>query len=181
MNILLALLVAYLIVSLGYALFSLRTTTSHVFRLTALLYLAASVGLALYLFNQLLSRPKPIDQEYFSQAREAVVLAVRPKDGQAIYLWLQLPDREAPAYYVMPWDGQAAGDLEIAQREAAQQDGLVLMNYPFKRNQRQGIKGDDRDKVFYATPPPRPPLKSGEMDGSGQAMQYRPPSVNPAR
>lgn len=181
MNILLALLVAYLIVSLGYALFSLRTTRSHVFRLTSLLYLVVSVGLALYLFNQLLSQPRPIDQEYFSQAEEAVVLAVRPKDGEAIYLWLQLPDRESPAYYVMPWDGQAAGDLEIAQREAAQQDGLVLMKHPFKRSQRQGMKGDDKDKVFYATPPPRPPLKSGEMEGSAQAMQYRPPPLNPAR
>lgn len=179
MNNLLALLVAYLIVSLGYALFSMRTTTSHAFRLTSLLYLMVSIGLALYLFNQLLSQPKPIDQEYFSQAKEAVVLAVRPKDGQAIYLWLQLPDREAPAYYVMPWNGQAAGDLEIAQREAAQQDGLVLMNHPFKRSQRHGIKGDEKDKVFYASPPARPPLKSGELDGSGQAMQYRPP-LSPA-
>lgn len=182
MNSLLALLLAYLIVSLGYALFSMKTTVSHVFRLASLLYLAGSIGMALYLFNQLLSLPKPIDQEYFSQAREAVVLATRAKDGEAIYLWLQLPDRAAPVYYVMPWSGQAAGDLEIAQREAAQQDGLVLMNHPFKRSQRHGIAGDEKDKVFYATPPPRPPLKSGERDGGpGQAMQYAAPSSGPGR
>lgn len=139
MNTLLALLVGYLIVALGYCLFSMRSTASHTFRLISLLYLVASVSLALYLFNQLLSQPRPIDQEYFSQAKEAVVLAVRQKDGQAIYLWLQLPDRDAPAYYVMPWDGQAGGDLEIAQREAAQQDGLVLMNHPFKRDRKSVV------------------------------------------
>lgn len=181
MNTLLALLIAYLIVSLGFTLFSMRSTIRHSFRVVSLLYLAASVGVALYLFNQLLSRPKPIDQEYLSQATEAVVLAVRAKDDQAIYLWLQLPDREAPAYFVMPWDGKAVGELEIAQREAAEQDGLVLMNHPFKRSQRQGLKGDDKDKVFYASPPPRLPLKPAEHDRGGQALQYHAPSVSPAR
>lgn len=181
MNVLLALLVAYLIVSLGYALFSMKTTTSHAFRFVSLLYLAGSIALALYLFNQLLSHPRPVEQEYFSRAKEAVVLAVRPKDDEAIYLWLQLPDRQAPAYYVMPWSGQAAGELEIAQREAAQRDGVLMMKAPFTRGWRQGIKGDEKDKVFYAAAPPRPPLKSGETrDSSGQAMQYRPPVV-PAR
>lgn len=177
MNPLLALLVAYLVVSLGYALFSMKTAASHALRLTSLLYLMVSIGLALYFFNQLLSHPRPIDQEYFSSAREAVVLATRPKDGEAIYLWLQLPDQAAPAYYVMPWSGQAAGDLDIAQREAAQQDGLVLMKHPFRRNQRQGLEGDDKDKMFYAAPPPRPPLKSGELgDGTRQTMDFRAPS-----
>lgn len=181
MNVVLALLVAYLIVSLGYALFSMKTTISHAFRLVSLFYLAGSIAMALYLFNQLLSQPRPVDQEYFSRAKEAVVLAVRPKDGEAIYLWLQLPDRQAPAYYVMPWSGRAAGDLEIAQREAAQRDGVLMMNAPFKRGWRQGIKGDEKDAVFYAAAPPRPPLKSGEMDdGSGPAMQFR-PSLSPAR
>lgn len=181
MNVLLALLVAYLMASLGYALFSMKTTVSHSFRLVSLLYLAGSIGMALYLFNQLMSQPKPIEQEYLSRAKEAVVLAVRPKDGEAIYLWLQLPDRPAPAYYVMPWSGQAAGDLEIAQREAAQQDGLVLMKDPFSRSRRQGIRGDEEDKVFYAAAPPRPPLKSGELDDASPAVQYRPPPGNAAK
>lgn len=182
MNILLALLVAYLIVSLGYALFSMKTSVSHAFRIVSLVYLAGSIGVALYLFNQLLSQPKPIEQEYLSRAKEAVVLAVRAKDDEAIYLWLELPDRPAPAYYVMPWSGQAAGELEIAQREAAQQDGLVLMKAPFSRSRRQGNRADEEDKVFYAAAPPRPPLKSGELDDSAPpAVQYRAPAASPAK
>lgn len=181
MKVLIALLVAYLIVSLGHALFSMKTTTSHAFRLVSLLYLACSIAMALYLFNQLLSHPRPVDQEYFSRAREAVVLAARPKAGEAIYLWLQLPDRQAPAYYVMPWSAQAAGDLEIAQREAAQREGVLMLDAPFRHGLRQGIKGDEKDTVFYAAAPPRPPLKVGERDdGSGRAMEYRPPA-SPAR
>lgn len=174
MNHLLALLAAYLVVSLGYTLFSLKTTRSHGFRLIALVYMGVSVGLALYFYNQLLSLPRPIDQEYFSNAKEAVVLAVRPKSDSAIYLWLQLPDRDYPTYYVMPWSGQAAGELEIAQKEAAEQEGLVLMKTPFKHNQRPGMKGTDKDPVFYASPPPRPPEKWGEQNQATPALQYGP-------
>jgi hypothetical protein len=163
MSHLLALLVGYLLISLGYALFSLRTTKSLLFRTVALGYLLVSIGWVLYFYNQLLSLPKPIDQEFFNNAKEAVVLAVRPKSDSAVYLWLQLPDRDYPSYYVMPWNGRAAEELEIAQREAAQQEGLVIMKHPFHRNPQQGIRGVDKDPVFYAAPPPRPPEKMGEL------------------
>lgn len=175
MSHLLTLLAAYLVVSLGYTLFSLKTASNHLFRLIALSYMVGSVVLALYFYNQLLSLPKPIDQEYFNNAKEAVVLAVRPKSDSAIYLWLQLPDRDYPTYYVMPWNGQAAGELEIAQKEAAEQEGLVLMKTPFKHNQqRAGMKGTDKDPVFYAAPPLRPPEKWGEQNQATPALQYGP-------
>jgi hypothetical protein len=88
MSHLLALLVGYLLISLGYALFSLRTTKSLLFRTVALGYLLVSIGWVLYFYNQLLSLPKPIDQEFFNNAKEAVVLAVRPKSDSAVYLCL---------------------------------------------------------------------------------------------
>lgn len=175
MNHLLALLGAYLVVSLGYTLFSLKTTRSHGFRLIALAYMGVSVGIALYFYNQLLSLPRPIDQEYFSKAKEAVVLAVRPKSDSAIYLWLQLPDRDYPTYYVMPWSGQAAGELEIAQKDAAEQEGVVLMKTPFKNNPRPGMKGTEKERVFYASQPPRPPEKWGEREQARPALRYVPP------
>lgn len=162
MSHLVALLVGYLFIALGHTLFSLRAGTSHLFRAISLLYLLVSIVWVLYFYNQLLSLPKPISQEYFSQATDAVVLAVRPKEDSAVYLWLQLPDRDYPSYYVMPWDGQAARELQIAQREAAQQDGLVLMHHPFRRNAQRGMRSKEIDPVFYASPPPRPPEKWGE-------------------
>lgn len=175
MNHLLALLGAYLVVSLGYTLFSLKITRSHGFRLIILAYMGVSVGLALYFYNQLLSLPRPIDQEYFNSAKEAVVLAVRPKSDSAIYLWLQLPDHDYPTYYVMPWSGQAAGELEIAQKDAAEQEGVVLMKMPFKHNPRPGMKGTEKERVFYSSPPPRPPEKWGEREQARPALEYVPP------
>ena len=171
-NHLIALLVAYFIVCLGYALFSMKTTRSHLFRGVSLLYLMVSISLALYFYNQLLSLPKPIDQEYFNNAKEALVLAVRPKNDQEIYLWLQLPDRDYPNYYVMPWSGRAAQELEIAQREAKEQEGSVLMKLPFKQSQMQGMKGDKKDRVFYPAPPPRPALKDSERDAAPSAINF---------
>lgn len=170
---LIALLIGYFILSLGCTLFYLRTTRSHLFRGISLFYLGASVATSLYLYSQLLSLPKPIAQEYFNRnAKEAVVLGVRAKDDQSIYLWLQLPNQDYPVYYTMPWSGQAAEELSIATKAAAQEGSVVLMKHPFQPNLRMGQRGDNKDVVFYAAPPPRPPLKLGEQESGAQAYRY---------
>lgn len=171
---LVALLVAYLLVCLGYALFSLKTTHSNLFRSISLLYLGSSIGVSLYLYNQLLSLPKPIDQEFFVAAKEATVLGVKVSSGNGIYLWLQLPDRAHPGYYVMPWNGRAAEDLEIAQREAREHGGSVVMNAPFENNQMHGLRADQDEQLFSAAIPARPPLKHAEIGSEPTAYQFDP-------
>lgn len=173
-NHLIALLVAYLLLCLGYALFSLRTTRSHLFRGISLLYLGTSVGLALYLYNQLLSQPKPISQEFFNNAGEAIVLATHYHSDEAIYLWLQLPDHPQPAYYVMPWSGRAAEELEISQREAREHGGMVVMKAPFEQDQRHGLRADEEERIFFPAIPPRPPLKEAEAAGAAGALRHQP-------
>jgi hypothetical protein len=69
--------------------------------------------------------------------------------------------------------------LEIAQREAAQQEGLVIMKHPFHRNPQQGIRGVDKDPVFYAAPPPRPPEKMGELHPDSPIVSNNPSRVTP--
>lgn len=172
---LLALLVAYLLLCLGYALFSLKTTRSPLFRGVSLIYLGVSVGLALYLYNQLLSQPRPISQEFFNSAEEAVVLATHPRSGEAIYLWLQLPGNPQPAYYVMPWSGRAAEELEISQREAREHGGRVVMNGPFNQDRRHGLKAEEEERIFFPAVPPRPPLKEGEVSGAPTAQRFERP------
>jgi hypothetical protein len=171
---LVALLVAYLLVCLGYALFSLKTTRSRLFRGISLLYLGSSIGVSLYLYNQLLSLPKPIDQEFFIAAKEATVLGVKVSGGNGIYLWLQLPERDQPAYYVMPWNGRAAEDLEIAQREAREHGGSVVMNAPFENNQMHGLRADRDEQLFSAAIAARPPLKNAELGSGSTAYQFDP-------
>lgn len=174
MDFLLSLLIGYFVLSLGYALFSLRTTRSALFRLISVGYLAASIGLSLFLYNQLLSLPKPITQEFLSKAKEAVVLAARIKENDAIYLWLELPGRDQPAYYSMPWIDRVAQDLEGAKKQVEEHGGLILMKDPFEQTMRTGLKADKDERVFYASPPPRPPPKQGEDSPNGPAYRYTP-------
>ncbi|MFZ5619983.1 MAG: hypothetical protein ACOY5W_03040 [Pseudomonadota bacterium] len=169
---LIALLVGYLILCLGYALFSMKTTRSNLFRGVSLVYLAASVGVSLFLYNQLLSLPKPISQEFFNDAKEAVVLGVHLKNDREIYLWLQLPGRDQPGYYVMPWNGRAAEELEMARREAREHGGLVVMNAPFQHNKMYGMRADEEERVFFPAFPARPPLKDAETDTESAARHF---------
>lgn len=171
---LLTLLIAFLLFSLGYALFSMKNTRSQLFRIVILFYLSSSIAVSLYLYNQLLSLPKPISQEFFSGAKEAVVLGVRLKNDHEIYLWLQLPGRDTPRYYVMPWSGRAAQDLETAQREAREHGGLVVMKAPFQHNKMYGMRAEEEQRIFFPAVPARPPLKDGEdiTDSAAQHFEH---------
>jgi len=102
----------------------------------------------------LLSRPKPIDLEWWlSHAEEATVLGSQLQEDQSIHLWLQLPDVAEPRAYVLPWNRDTAERLQQAQREAQQQGGDVRMRMPFEPSL------DDREPQFYAPPQPALPPK----------------------
>ena len=103
---------------------------------------------------QLLSKPKPVDLEWWqSDAAEAEVLASRLVEDEAIYLWLQLPDVAEPRAYVLPWDRAGAEQLQQAMREAEQQGGGVQMRLPFEPSL------EERERKFYAPPQPALPPK----------------------
>jgi hypothetical protein len=117
----------------------------------------------------LLSRPKPIDLEWWQKhAQEATVLGSELHEGQGIYLWLQLPDVAEPRGYVLPWSRTTAEQLQAAERQAEQQQGggTVRMRLPFEPSL------EDREPMFYAQPQPAPPPK----DLADPAPQiYQPP------
>jgi hypothetical protein len=103
---------------------------------------------------ELLSKPKPVDLEWWlSDAADAEVLAARQVENQGIYLWLQLPDIAEPRAYVLPWDRASAEQLQQALREAEQQGSGVQMRSPFEPSL------DDREPKFYALPQPALPPK----------------------
>ncbi len=103
----------------------------------------------------LLSRPKPIDLEWWrTHAEEATVLGSQLHEGEGIYLWLQLPGVAEPRGYVLPWNRTTAEQLQKAEQEAQQQGGgSVRMRLPFESSL------DDREPKFYALPQPAPPPK----------------------
>ena len=119
--------------------------------------------------TDLLSRPKPIDLGWWqTHAEEATVLGSQLKEGQGIYVWLQLPDVAEPRSYVLPWSRATAEQLQAAERAAAQQQGggSVQMRLPFEPSL------EDREPLFYAKPQPAPPPKDTTDPGP---QIYQPP------
>lgn len=120
----------------------------------------------------LLSRPKPVELEWLHKAAtEATVLGASFREGQDIYLWLQMPGSAEPRAYVLPWDRKLAQQLQEARRDAEKKgnSGEVRMRSPFEPS------WDNREPKFYATPQPAMPPKDGAP--AEAPMMFRHPST----
>lgn len=107
--------------------------------------------------SRLLSMPKPVELEWWhARAEEATVLASTFREGEAIYLWLQLHDNAEPRAYSLPWSRDLAEQLQAAQREASENQTQVQMRLPFEHSL------DGQEPKFYAMPQPQLPPK--ELD-----------------
>ncbi len=132
-------------------------------KISAVITAALFLPLAYAATATLLSRPKPVHLEWWlAQADEATVLGSTMREGQGIYLWLQVAESVEPRSYVLPWDRKLAQELQEALRQAEQNGGELRMRLPFERSL------DDRDPKFYALPQPALPPK--EQPGEGPRM-----------
>lgn len=115
---------------------------------------------AIYLgFVHLLSMPKPVQFEWWhARAAEATVLGSSMREGDGIYLWLQLEDAGEPRAYVLPWSRDLAEQLQAASREAERSQGHLRMRLPFERSL------DDHEPKFYALPQPMLPSKDDDPE-----------------
>lgn len=104
---------------------------------------------------ELLSRPKPVTLEWRQGGlAEAKVIGADLREGEAIFVWLRLPDVVEPRAYALPWDQKLAEQLYGAQREATSRGTAVHVKHLFKR-------GVDRQRPkFYALPQPAHPPKA---------------------
>lgn len=104
--------------------------------------------------NDLLSRPKPVAMEWWlSEAEEATVLGSQMREGESLYLWLQLPAEAEPRAYRLPWSQQMAQQLQQAIEQAERNGTEARMRLPFEPTL------DGREPKFYATPQPAMPPK----------------------
>jgi hypothetical protein len=117
---------------------------------------------AIYLsYADLLSRPKPASLEWWHQdAQEATVVGSKLREGEAIYLWIEMTDTDEPRAYKLPWQQELAKQLYGAQREAQAMGTKVKMRLPFKD------RTEARDPLFYAVPQPPLPSKQVEQAAS---------------
>lgn len=120
----------------------------------------------------LLSKPKPVRLEWAQSATaSATVLGAQIKEGQGIYLWLQLDGGAEPRYYKLAWDQDLAKQLQTAMREAEKSKSGLGMALPFEKTL-------DPDKPkFYALPQPKLPEKGGQENDPGP-MVYRHPGMD---
>ncbi len=104
--------------------------------------------------NDILSRPKPVMLETIHKdVSEASVLGSVMREGEAIYIWLQIPNVDEPRAYQLPWSEETAKQLHKAQQDAEQTGTQVKMKKPFEKTV------DNQEPVFHAPPPPAPPEK----------------------
>jgi hypothetical protein len=123
-------------------------------RLSALLTAALFIPLAYASAAALLSRPKPVSLEWVrGVTQEATVLGSTMREGEAIYVWLQMPDSAEPRAYTIPWNRDVAQQLQEARSEAARQGTGLQMRLPFEKS------WDTREPKFYALPQPQLPQK----------------------
>ncbi len=104
-------------------------------------------------YADLLSRPKPASLEWWHRsATEATVVGSRLREGEAIYVWIEMADTDEPRAYNLPWQQEMAKQLHGAQREADANGTKVQMRLPFADR----VEGEE--PLFYALPqPPLPP------------------------
>ncbi len=117
------------------------------------------LGSGYFGFADLLSRPKPVRLAWAESATvDATLLGSSYEEGEAIYLWLQLPGEGEPRAYSLPWNPNQAESLEKARREAKSKGraGVVRVRQPFGKPG----QGDAVDhQMFYAPAQPAPPPK----------------------
>ena len=109
---------------------------------------------------ELLSRPKPVSLEWAQRASEkAELLGAKAVEGEAIFLFLQLPGVAEPRAYQLPWRPELAEQLQNAQREAEKRGGGVMVERPFEDRSTEPSL-ETRERMFYAPPPPALPPKA---------------------
>lgn len=131
-------------------------------KVTALVATALFIPTVYMSYSDLLSRPKPVTLEWWHQdASEATVVGSKLREGEAIYLWIELAEADEPRAYRLPWAQELAKQLYGAQREAEAKGTKVKMRLPFRN------RTDEQELLFYAQPqPPLPPKSAGRESSS---------------
>jgi hypothetical protein len=117
---------------------------------------------------ELLSRPKPLRLEW-RDAATAKVLGASLREGEGIYVWLQLDGTDEPRAYTLPWNMELAQQLQTAMSEAENTGTGVAMKLPFDSSL------DKREPKFYALPQPALPEKN--YGGSDTIIYQQPGSA----
>ena len=122
-------------------------------RATAATVFLVLIGVVYVGSVELLSRPKPMRLEWRDVA-QAKVIGATMREGEGIYVWLEVPGANEPRAYALPWDMPMAQQLQTAMQEGQANGTDVQMSMPFD----PGL--DNREPKFYAAPQQALPEKA---------------------
>jgi len=143
-------------VAAALAAIAVWTPRKTYIRAAAVVVTALFIPIAYLGLQDLLSKPKPMENEWFKRhVDEAVVLGVSLEEGKAIYLWLRLDDSLQPRFYMLPWRTQLAEKLQNLIDEAIEEKAIVTIKNPFSKNSFDNL-GDLNVNI---QPPPSLPFK----------------------
>jgi hypothetical protein len=121
-------------------------------------------------FAALLSKPKPVSLEWMrGNTKEANVLGATMREGEAIYIWLQISGVDEPRAYALPWSREVAQQLQEARRKAEEQGTGLGMRLPFEHS------WDKQEPKFYPLPQPAMPPK--DLPNHAPPLQLEHPST----
>lgn len=156
MNALLILFVATLTVAAILAMLAIWAPRKPIVRFSALFATILFIPIGYIQLTEMMSRPKPIEFEWFRKnVEQAQLLGVSLDEGRAIYLWLRVDKDIEPRYYVMPWRQTIAEKLEDLIENALRRNATIILKKPFIRESLEDL-GDLNANIV---PPARPPQK----------------------
>jgi len=151
------------VLSLGIFLLWISRELDKLRRLGAVLIFMVTIGVTVFAFTELLSRPRPDFLNLFP-VKESEVLGISLAPGDGIYLWVREDPQAMPRYYVLVWDKGMAEDLrEMLRNQTAGQTLRVRDRYASWRR--------DRTDLFYLVERP-PPIDKTQEDSS--VLYYNP-------
>lgn len=138
------------------AIIAIWAPRKPVVRFSALAATILVIPLGYLQLTEMLSRPKPVEFEWFRKdVEQAQLLGVSLDEGRAIYMWLRIDQEIEPRYYVMPWKQQTAEKLEDLIDNALRHNSTIILKKPFIRE----FMDDMGDLNANIVPPPLPPQK----------------------
>ena len=128
--------------------------------------------------SDLLSRPKPVAMEWWlDQAEEATVLGSQMREGDSLYLWLQLAGEAEPRAYRLPWSQQMAQQLQQALEQAQRNGTEARMRLPFASTSTapRSPRCSATSPADRRAPRPRPSAPGSDTPAPRPASGSRPP------
>ncbi len=118
--------------------------------------------LGYFAYVDLLAKPKPMRLEFRDLGETEVISAVL-KEEEAIYLWVSVADE--PRYYELPWDDNAALELQTVMRDARRKGvGVGMRLQELVEGAFENTEELRPAQKFYALPYPAPPEKRRSIE-----------------